>query len=95
MKTVPTHDETMRLLSGVTATYSWTQFKPILHDPERLKAWIKQTIAPAEGLGPDEEQEAFNLWTELTPEEREMFKTAFLALWGKEGAQTLPMNLDQ
>lgn len=94
MKTAPNHDATMRLLSGVTGTYSWPQFKPILYNPDQLREWVKKTIFPVEELGPDEEMKAFEFWGELTKEERQRFKTAFLELWGKEGAATLPMNLN-
>ena len=30
----------MLLLGSIMATYSWTDFKPIIYDPEKLAAWI-------------------------------------------------------
>jgi hypothetical protein len=107
MKT-PSYDETMNLLGGIQETYSWLAFKAILDDPAKLKAWIQEELKsePDEPMDPedprvgegatvqaDTEQNAMDFWGELTKEEQEKIRAAFLDLWGKEGLHGLPMSL--
>ena len=101
----PTTDQTTHLLGSIMATYSWTQFKPILYSPEKLQSWILENLTADKDkyLDPDgqeaaddseslmqSEDQAFEFWGELSEEEREMMKAAFFAIWGRDGTRTLP-----
>jgi hypothetical protein len=105
----PSYDQTMALLGSIMEMYSWKDFKVILYDPERLKAWLVENLSqpePDRYLDPEDpaavglseltaeaEHQALMFWQELSPAEHEMMKVAFLAVWGLEGAATLPVSL--
>ncbi len=95
MKNRPDHDSTMQLLSGVMEVYSWKEFKPILNDSERLKAWILERINPADSvtISVEEETAALESLRELNQEERAKLEAAFRELWGKAGTATLPVDM--
>jgi len=87
----PDYDQVMHLLGSIMETYSFRDFAPILHDPERLKDWLLKGNERAEECSPaDSEQKAMEFMNELSPEERALLRTAFLELWGKEGKAMLP-----
>ncbi len=86
--------------------YSWTAFKPILYSPDKLRAWILEKLTPDPEdleLHPDDprvaemsesnvenEDQAGEFWGELTKEEQEMFRAAFVEIWGRAGKAALP-----
>ena len=90
-------------------SYSWADFKSILQNPERLKAWLVEKLKPEaeeEFLDPEDpvvgeratlsaesEQMALEFLGELKPEDRTRLETAVRDLWGKAGSAMLPANM--
>jgi len=99
----------MQLLGGVMESYSWADFKPILQNKERLKAWLAEKLKPEaeeEYLDPEDpivgeratlsaeaEQQALEFLGELNPEDRTRLETAVRELWGKAGSAMMPANM--
>ena len=83
----------MNLLASIMEDYQWTQFKGILYNPAKFKAWLQENLQPEEEettLSAESEQKALEFWGELDREERKMFREAVRKLWGKEAAANLP-----
>ena len=89
----PTYDQVASLLAPITETFSYKDFRSLLHDRERLKAWLLKEMPkqPEESDEfADQEQKIMELMNDLNPEDRAQLRAMFEELWGKTGKGMIP-----